>query len=263
MTQNRKPIFKMLPLICGVFFVLTAQVISAQEEQEEVAPRAYGHWLTYSGDHRINDRIGIMSLGSFRNYFIDRTQEQVVVRVGLNYYFNPRTILTAGYGFMYSEPSEDDVAVASLRENQIWQQFIMRHRTRTIFWEHRYRLEQRFMSNLSTGDSFLDHRVRYRFQVIVPFYTLSPHLRHFFFAANDEFFANLGRSTSAEIFDRNRLFFGLGFQISPKFNVQMGYLNQYIGAPPSEHAIVQHTLQVSVSYNMEDIMRTFFNRPQE
>lgn len=260
MIKNKFHIHYILLLLGGLFFGASFPV-SAQNDL--VAPRAYGHWLTYSGDHRINDRLGIMSLGSFRNYFLDQTQEQLVVRVGLNYYFNPRTILTAGYGFMYSEPSSDDVKAASLRENQIWQQFITRHRTRAIFWEHRYRLEQRFMSNLTTGDSFLDHRVRYRFQVIFPFYTISPHLRHFFFAANDEIFLNLGRSTTAEIFDRNRLYFGLGYQISPMFNVQIGYQNQYISPPSADHAIVQQILAVSVSYNMEDIMRTFFRSTRQ
>lgn len=253
--------FHFLLVLCGGLLLATHQ--SAWAQNNQVTPKAYGHWLTYSGDHRINDRLGIMSLGSFRNYFIDQTQEQLVVRAGLNYYFNARTILTAGYGFMYSEPSADDVIATRLRENQIWQQFIMRHRTRAIFWEHRYRLEQRFMNNLTTGRSFLDHRVRYRFQVIFPFYTISPHLRHFFFVANDEIFLNLGRSTTAEIFDRNRFFTGLGFQISPKFNIRAGYMNQYISSATANHAIVQHIFSVGISYNMEDIMRTFFKSKEQ
>lgn len=246
-------------LFGSLFLVVFAFSGHAQEAQQ---PEPDGHWITYSGDHRINDRVGIMSLVSLRNFFLTDRVEQTLARVGLNYYFNPRTILTAGYGFMYAEPDEL-VARSEMREHQIWQQFITRHRTRAIFWEHRYRLEQRFLSNLNSGESRLDHRVRYRFQIILPFYSISPHLRHFFFVANDEIFLNLGRSTTAEVFDRNRIFLALGFQVSPKFNLRLGYLNQMINASALPKGEVQHLVQLGVSYNMEDIMRTFFNQPQK
>lgn len=247
------------PLMSGLFFVFLLSGLKAQELSE---PKEQGYWITYSGDHRINDRIGIMSLVSVRNYFLEDRVEQTLARVGFNYYFNPRVILTAGYGFMYADPDEF-VARSDVREHQIWQQFITRHRTRAIFWEHRYRLEQRFLSNLTSGESMLDHRVRYRFQIILPFYSISPHLRHFFFVANDEIFLNLGRSTTAEVFDRNRIFLALGFQVSPKFNLRLGYLNQFINSASVPKGELNHLVQLGISYNMEDIMRTFFNRPQK
>lgn len=251
------PFFK--PLISGLFFTLYLSGVGAQELSE---PKEQGYWITYSGDHRINDRLGIMSLVSLRNYFLTDRVEQTLARAGINYYFNPRTILTAGYGFMYSDP-DDFVARSDIREHQIWQQFITRHRTRAVFWEHRYRLEQRFLSNLTSGESRLDHRVRYRFQFILPFYSISPHLRHFFFVANDEIFINLGRPTAAEVFDRNRVFLALGYQVSPKFNLRLGYLNQFANSAASPNGEINHLVQLGISYNMEDIMRTFFNQPQK
>jgi len=243
-------------LISGLFFVSFLSGISAQEVSE---PKSAGYWITYSGDHRINDRLGIMSLLSLRNYFLQDRVEQTLARVGLNYYFNSRTILTAGYGFMYADPDEF-VARSDIREHQIWQQFITRHRTRAIFWEHRYRLEQRFLTNLSSGTSRLVHRVRYRFQFILPFYSITPHLRHFFFAANDEIFLKLNPATTAGVFDRNRIFLALGYQVSPKFNLRLGYLNQIANSAATPQGEVNHLVQLGISYNMEDIMHTFFNR---
>lgn len=259
MVTKKLPASFFKPLISGLFFML---LLSGSVAQELTAPKQEGYWITYSGDHRINDRLGIMSLISLRNYFLKERVEQTLARVGLNYYFNSRTILTAGYGFMYADPDEF-VARSDIREHQIWQQFITRHRTRAIFWEHRYRLEQRFLSNLNSSTSRLDYRVRYRFQFILPFYSISPHLRHFFFAANDEIFLNLNPAATAGVFDRNRIFLALGYQVSPKFNLRLGYLNQIANSASTPQGEVNHLVQLGISYNMEDIMHTFFNRSRK
>jgi hypothetical protein len=52
----------------------------------------------------------------------------------------------------------------------------------------------------------------------------------------------------------------LGYQVSPKLNFQVGYLNQLISVPGIDEPEVNHSIVVSVSFNMDDIMNTFFKK---
>lgn len=216
-----------------------------------------GYWLSYLGDNKINDKIGIHSEGQLRNLFlVDHSIESSFFRVGINFYATKTSMLTAGYGFFTSSPTNIDSDLSSSYENRIWQQFVMRKRLPFVFMEHRYRIEQRFISNTTANTTITDHRIRYRFQSIFPFYSISPHLRHFFFASYNELMLNF-RSNHTEIYDRNRLYFAIGYQVSPKLNFQFGYLNQLAQQSTFSNLEVNHLFQVAISYNMDDLMKTF------
>ncbi len=247
-----------LILLC-IKFCCVAEVIS--QNQPRLNP--YGHWLVYTGDNKINQKIGIHSEVQLRSYFLKNTSAQSLVRVGFHWYANPLATLTAGYGYFYTTPSSDNTFSSAFREHRIWQQLILRHRTKAIFMEHRYRLEQRFIENKTKNTSVYDNRVRYRFQAIFPLYSVSPHLRHLFITANNEIFINIGRGTPAEVFDRNRFYTGIGYQVSPKLNFQAGYLHQSINQPQWTFTEINHLFQISVAYNMDDIMKTVFNKKNE
>jgi hypothetical protein len=70
----------------------------------------------------------------------------------------------------------------------------------------------------------------------------------------------LGRQVSGEIFDRNRLYFAVGYQVSPKLNFQLGYLNQLIAVPGVDEPTINHNLQIGVMYNIDDVFTQIFNR---
>lgn len=244
-----------------VFFLLLLLPISLNA-QEKLSPNPGGYWLSYSGDNKINKRLGIHSEAQVRNTFLERSVATYLLRAGLNVYIHPTAMATAGYGFIYNDPSSDQVIGSETVEHRIWQQLVLRQKSRYIFMEHRYRLEQRFISNLSTETNREDHRFRYRFQTLFPLYSVSPHLRHFFIGVNNEIMINF-RSNPSKLFDRNRFFAGVGFQVSPKLNFQLGYLNQYIHNVGNPTAQVDHIVQLSIAYNMDDIMQTFFKKKKD
>ncbi len=247
----------------ALYMALIASVIAVlilpkgAEAQQSV--NKHGWWLIHFGDNPLNDKIGLHTEVQMRNQWVDQSLATSLMRIGLNYYTSSSTIATVGYGYFYNEPSEPELFVPLSREHRIWQQFLTRHKTTRIFMEHRYRLEQRFVSFADDRPDLIDHRLRYRFQVLVPFYTFSPYLRHYFFASYNELMLNFRRET-AEIFDRNRLYVALGYQVSPKLNFQMGYLNQFAQQALFSNAEINHLFQFTVSYNMDDLMATFFRR---
>lgn len=216
-----------------------------------------GYWLFYFGDNKINDKIGIHSEAQLRSLGVSNSISSKFVRTGLNFYTSQTSMLTAGYGFFYNEPTREGVQGAIVREHRTWQQFLMRKKTNFVFMEHRYRIEQRFIENATYQTESTDHRLRYRFQAIVPFYTISPYLRYFFFATYNETMLNL-KNESANVYDRNRLYAAIGIQISPMLNFQFGYLNQLASQPAFPNHEIQHLLQIGVSYNMDDLMKSFF-----
>jgi len=244
-------------LITVVVFILgLAQVALAQNQPR---PQSLGNWVMYFGDNKINKKWGIHSEYQARNYFVPNTVHQSLLRVGVNHYINPVSMVTAGYGFIYTDPTDEEFGLRTA-EHRIWEQLILRHRTYNIFLEHRYRLEQRFVRNLTDDREIFDNRMRYRLQALVPFYNISPYLRHYFLAAYNEVFMNLGRELSGQYFDRNRLYFAIGYQLNPKFNLQFGYLNQVISLPGGQIPDVNHNFQISVVYNMDDLSSFFLNR---
>lgn len=243
----------------AAFFLITNHLVFSQAEK--FSPNPGGYWISYTGDNKLNKRFGIHSEIQMRNLFLERTVESFLVRTGVNIYIQPYAMGTVGYGFFYGAPSNDHVLGSKTTEHRIWQQLVLRQKTKAIFMEHRYRLEQRFIQNISTGNNRQDHRFRYRFQALFPLYSISPRLRHLFIGVNNELMINF-RSNPSRLFDRNRFFSGIGYQVSPKMNFQLGYLNQFIHNPGAEKGQIDHILQLGISYNMDDLMQTFFRKKQ-
>lgn len=221
-----------------------------------------GYWITYLGDNKLNERIGVHSEGQIRNALVDRTVFTLLVRTGINFYLQPYAMATVGYGYFYFDPSQPDLHASRISENRAWQQLILTQKSRNIFIEHRFRSEQRFLNNLTHDAKRTEHRIRYRFQALFPLYSISPHLRHLFFAFNNELMIKFEKNT-ADLFDRNRLFLGIGYQFHPKLNVQIGYMNQFAQVQYNPHGFTEHILLMGVSYNMDDLMQTFFKKPDK
>lgn len=242
----KNPVF--LSIMCLLF---SFNIVSQQPYNKG------GYWITYLGDNNINDKLGIHTEGQLRNNGINHGQATNFFRLGLNIYTSKTSMVTGGYGFFYVSPSREHVPGNTFRENRVWEQYLMRKKTNFVFMEHRYRLEQRFIENVTLNESKVDHRIRYRFQAILPFYNISPYLRYFFFAAYNEVMLNFRRESN-DIYDRNRLYFALGIQVSPKLNFQVGYLNQLAVQPLHPNLEVSHLFQLGLSFNMDDLMRSFF-----
>lgn len=226
--------------------------------QNLVRPNPGGYWVAYTGDNSISKKIGLHTETQLRNIFIDERVETKLFRFGLNYYIKPNTIATAGYAFIANFPNEDYLDASRVIENRIWQQILVRHKSRVLFMEHRYRLEQRFLNNQTTATYKIDHRMRYRFQAIFPLYSISPKLRHFFIVSNNELMVNF-RKTPSEIFDRNRFSAGIGYQVRPNLNFQFSYMNEFSQLSTKITPAIQRVFLFGITYNMDDIMPGIFN----
>ncbi len=207
-----------IPLALFLLF-LGAFMGNAQQTGEE----ELGAWYMYFGMNRVSERFSIHTEAQFRLYETTAGFNQLLLRTGLNYHISPKAILTGGYAYIDTDPSfeSDEILVNNIKEHRIFQQFILTNKVWELLFEHRYRLEQRFITIENENSPFFErnteHRARYRLQVMLPLTDI------FFLNFYDEVFINLQNN----IFDQNRLYFAGGIYLTDNSNIQIGYLKNH------------------------------------
>lgn len=175
----------------------------------------FGNWLIYIGNVKLKNNWDFHNEVQYRNYNAIGDLEQLLLRTGLGYTFNEgKNNVLLGYGYILSENylSNNDDKV-SINEHRIFQQFISKQKIGRSKLTHRYRFEQRFVEN--------DFRMRLRYflAINIPFFKSEK----LYFSIYDEIFLN----TESAVFDRNRLYGGLGYHLSSKIRLEAGYMNQF------------------------------------
>lgn len=215
-----------LTFIIFLIFINT----NAQETGED----EWGAWYMYFGTNQVTDKLSIHTEAQFRFYEVTSTFNQLLLRTGLNYHISDNAIATLGYGYINTDGTFEDIPdEENSNEHRIFQQFILKNTVGKFKFEHRYRLEQRFIS--TQLDDFTEHRARYRLQLTYPIN------EKWFLNAYDEVFINL----QEPIFGQNRLYGAIGYNVQKNFSVQLGYLkNHFTG-------INFDRLQLGVFYNID------------
>lgn len=197
-------------LILAILFI--ARNINAQNTGEN----ELGAWYMYFGTNQITDKLSIHTEAQFRYYETTNTFNQLLLRTGLNYHINENAIATIGYGYISTDGTFADIPdEENSNEHRIFEQFILKNKVGSIKFEHRYRLEQRFISTQT--DDFTEHRARYRLQLTYPIND------QWFINVYDEVFINL----QEPIFGQNRLYGALGYTIKSNVSIQLGYLKNH------------------------------------
>ena len=187
---------------------------------------------------RLHTKWSLHTEAQFRSYDLEPNTEQLLLRAGINYHYNPNIILTAGYGHIFNFADDGDVfKPQTADESRTWEQATLKSATGRLFLEHRYRFEQRWIrSNSSTA---YKNRIRYLLRATVPINKKTVEKNTVFLTFYDEVFIHVNNAP----FDRNRLYGALGFQFSPSVNVQAGWLIQTVGTKSKQF------LQLGVNFN--------------
>ncbi len=238
-----------LLLVCLSFSAVAQYVVDDQ----------FNSWYMYFGNHRITDRWGIHTEYQFRRHGIMEKWQQSLMRVGVDYHVKNDMMITAGYGWIVSYPYGEHPIGRTATEHRIWQQLILKQNVWRLYFNHRFRLEQRFIENWQKDDSdefVLEgfnyrNRGRYRFMVSVPLSKKEMTKNTLFLALYDEVFLGFGDGIGLNILDQNRLCAALGWKFSNNLNVQLGYLNHFVIKSDAVTRERNHTLQVSCTYNFD------------
>lgn len=111
-------------------------------------------------------------------------------------------------------------------EKRLWEQLVVSQFLNRLKLEHRYRVEQRWFDQRDGSSSFRQ-RIRYRLNASVPLNHKKMTANTVFVSVYDEIFLN----PTGPVFERNRLYVGVGYQAGAHLTAQLGWVDQANFAP--------------------------------
>lgn len=221
-----------------IFLVVALILINTIAKSQDNGDDKLGSWHMYFGTNKISEKVSIHSEVQLRYFEQAENFNQLLLRTGINYHINPNAIATFGYGHITTDGTfEDFDNEVDAIEHRIFEQFILKNTVGSFKFEHRYRLEQRFIHRGDKGDinysKSNEHRARYRLQVTLPLTDI------FFLNFYDEIFLNL----QGNVYGQNRLYAALGINVTDNLSVQAGYLKNHF---PTRN---YDRLQIGVIFN--------------
>ena len=225
-------------LIYIAFTLLFNTQLYAQIDQDQL-----GGWYMYFFDAKFKESSwGVQGDIQLRNWGVADDLEQLLIRSGITYRpKNAEVKLTLGYGNITTGTFGD--SEATVKENRIYQEALFPVKFgKRLYTNHRFRYEQRFVENQ-------DFRTRYRYNLFlnIPLNKAVIENKTVYLSIYNELFINgersIGNGNTVEIFDRNRRYYALGYQIKQGMKVQLGTMRQ------TTNAWAKNQLQLSFHHN--------------
>lgn len=243
------------------------------------AQSQFSGWAATFQNYKLSPKWGFYFDIQYRSTDQWKQMHSLLIRPGVNYYFRPNIIGTVGYLIVPQQRISGGVT-GYLPEHRTWEQLIVSHnvhlsrKARATAVQHRGRLEQRYIPRFhAEGESLVKDkhvyagRFRYFTRAVIPFggvHDISAppasgnttqaqptavsraFTQGFFASIQNEIFLNVGDPSpvNGKFFDQNRAYVSIGYRCSKQFDVEMGYLNQYINGA-GNNSTVNHVLQLA------------------
>jgi len=250
-----------LLILFNVFLnqTLFSQFVTPTNEVRQYTTNFNG-WYMYIGDHKVSKKWGVHLEAQFRRFDLLPKNQQLLLRTGLNYYFDPLTFATLGYCFVKTYPYGEFAVKTDFPEHRIWQQIQFKSQLGKIEVVNRYRLEQRFMflpelnkttqSYEVSNKATYQNRMRLMTRLSIPLKGKTIEDKRFFVSVYDEVFLNFGKNVGLNYIDQNRAYIALGYKLPKLGRLEIGYLNQLVVKPDGLKVENNHTLQLGMISNI-------------
>lgn len=238
-----------------LLFTLNAMVFSLESRAQGNPPRVqdpnFNAWVTYNGDHNLSEKWGVHTEFVLRRYQGFKNPMQFMPRFGVNYNISKNIMLTQGYAYIHTYPYGEFPASEQFPEHRSYQQFFFKGNVSTVSFQHRYRLEQRWIQHAGQEHFTYTNRFRYNLRAAHPFKGKTIDDGEFYAAAANEFFINFGKNVANNIFDQNRSVAVVGYRFSKALAFELGYLNQIVAQRNGFRFEYNHTLLTGISFNFD------------
>ena len=232
----------------GAFlFLVLLQSATAQTAQRLIDFNQHA-WLSYSGDHAVAGRWGLHFDAQWRRADVGTEWQQYQLRPGLNYSFSPSVLFTLGYAFTRAYPYGDYPVRSAFPEHRVYQQLVVRQSLGSLRIQHRSRLEQRFVRypDPQPRSGTYQNRFRYLLRAEIPLGSTDTGWPSWYLPTYNEVLIGIPPNYGARPFDQNRLFVGIGKSLGAA-NVEVGYMNQFIGQRNGRVFEFNNTLFVTIT----------------
>lgn len=185
-----------------------------------------GAWYMYFFNEQFGDsQFGIQGDYQFRFWDAGSDLEQILLRTGATYRpKNADILFTLGYAHITTGVFGESTSTSA--ENRIYQEALFSQKIGQRFLlTHRIRFEQRWVENQ-------DFRTRFRYNLFlnIPLNATELGKGVVYAALYNEIFLNgqrdIGDDRMVQYFDRNRTYLGLGYGLSKKLRMQLGWMRQ-------------------------------------
>jgi hypothetical protein len=209
-------------------------------------------WLMYFGDHPVGKSgWGVHLEGQVRRSDTFLKWQQILLRPAVNFQTGPKTMLTAGYGFVQTYRYGDAPVASAFPEHRIFEQTTVILKFANLDWQNRFRLEQRYLGVMApaAGGGFEraawrhENRFRYMARTSIP---LRVGDGKNYIGIYDEIFFNFGRNVGANTFDQNRAYIAFGRNIGRETRFEVGFLEQTLQQRSGLVFEHNHTIQAAV-----------------
>ena len=185
-----------------------------------------GAWYMYFYNTKFkNSQFGIQGDVQYRNWNTIGDLEQLLLRSGVTY--KPtNTDITLTLGIAHITTGTIGESNQTVSETRFYQEALLPIKvSKRLYFNNRFRYEQRFVENQ-------DFRTRFRYNLFlnIPLNKTTLSKNAVYIALYNEIFINgeknIGEGRTVNVFDRNRFYAGLGYGITDKLRLQLGFMNQ-------------------------------------
>ncbi len=215
--------------ISAIIFVLLLTATAKSQQQ-------FTGWLASFNTYKLDKNLSLHFDAQIRSTDELKNIQTILLRPGLNIHFSKKMIGSFGYGFIQNRRVISNITGVAV-EHRVWQQLLYTQKINKITSSHRLRLEQRFIPVSKTVNNSIQNdgnkyanRLRYFTRNLIPLNKQKTFTNGLFIGIQNETFFNIGNASevNGKTFDQNRLFLSVGHRLSSKFDIELGYMNQYI-----------------------------------
>lgn len=220
-------------VVITLFFVVN----SAFSQTAENTVNQPIQWFSVNSTMKVHNRVSLYLEGNFRfAQSFDPQQDQIRTAVEISIVKN-LSIVPIGYVYTWNYQYGKQPASFVNNEHRLYQQIVYKHSTGRFNFQHRVRIEERFLQShhissegVTVGDRYNDERNRFRYRALVyiPLNHAKIEANTVFISVWDEVFASWGKSITYHSPDQNRLFAGVGYQLTKLISVQAGGFYQML-----------------------------------
>ena len=209
----------LVPFIASALLATPASAQSIDEDK-------IGAWYIYAFNYDAKgSRWGAQGDIQYRNWDTVGDLEQLLIRSGVTY--RPES-LPGKYTLGYTNITSGTFGSSSrtLKEDRVYQEALFPHRLgERIYVRHRLRYEQRWVD-------YQDFRTRFRYGLFVdiPFNKTTLDKGAWYLSLYNEIFLNgendIELDKRVDTYDRSRFYGAVGYSISDRLKLQIGYMHQ-------------------------------------
>jgi len=226
-------------ILLTTFFISVYASCDAQEDQ------SLGNWNAILIKGKISPKWSLLGEGHIRSSNYDLKYDYFEIKSSIGYSVTKNFTALLGTGFFNTdEPGGFFRTPALQKEFRTWLELNLKQTFTRFYFEHRSRLEQRFLANN------YKNRLKYRLGLLMPVNKAVLISGSIYVAVNDELFIPQHGVTLVE---KNRLYLGMGYKINPNAAFQIGCVND-TDYKSGGHT-VKNYLQLMLIYDFTNMLK--------